>query len=412
MRTIFSRISHELDRNANRIRPANAMERSYVQRSAHYTPLLYYKVVKWVRDQAGPLPAQPYILVLWATHIGRYAIKHSPSESARASEPSRAIVKVLGTLCEHPLPSPRHSLARRCATPRNRALVLSPRRSWATRNTGERRERSLVVPPRNPPPGSPSPTARPYQRKMARTGKESKLERENSCRRDTRILRSLIIKTEKKKQKKKKQKKDKLCRRSWRKEGQRISTRAREKEKGTLIIFYSSLTFPSSLSPSSSLPLSLSPSSFLSLSLSLSLLPLELLEKDRYRRFEKTKKDERVVIASMFRSIHWYASSWSRHSDMGAVADWKKRTGKRGREGEGKQERRKNQWENETEMTLRLSLAGWSRQTGAAKQRQRGEFFIVARFLATVRWRPPLPDQNHTFHLRFSRIYLAIGGVY
>jgi len=42
---------------------------------------------------------------------------------------------------------------------------------------------------------------------MARTGKESKLERENSCRRDTRILRSLIIKTEKKKQKKKKTKK-------------------------------------------------------------------------------------------------------------------------------------------------------------------------------------------------------------
>jgi len=143
-----------------------------------------------VRDQAGPLPAQPYILVLWATHIGRYAIKHSPSESARASEPSRAIVKVLGTLCEHPLPSPRHSLARRCATPRNRALVLSPRRSWATRNTGERRERSLVVPPRNPPPGSPSPTARPYQRKMARTGKESKLARENSRTRDT-LARSL-----------------------------------------------------------------------------------------------------------------------------------------------------------------------------------------------------------------------------
>lgn len=59
-----------------------------------------------MRDQAGPLPAQPYILVLWATHIGRYAIKHSPSENARASEPSRAIVKVLGTLCERSPLSP------------------------------------------------------------------------------------------------------------------------------------------------------------------------------------------------------------------------------------------------------------------------------------------------------------------
>lgn len=39
-----------------------------------------------MRDRAGPLPAQPYILVLWPTHIGRYAIKHSPSENARASE--------------------------------------------------------------------------------------------------------------------------------------------------------------------------------------------------------------------------------------------------------------------------------------------------------------------------------------
>lgn len=118
-----------------------------------------------MRDQAGPLPAQPYILVLWATHIGRYAIKHSPSESARASEPSRAIVKVLGTLCEHPLPSLLSllSLALRgaTATPQNRALVLSPRRPWATRNVGERRERETpVVPPRNPPPGSPSPGSR------------------------------------------------------------------------------------------------------------------------------------------------------------------------------------------------------------------------------------------------------------
>ena len=47
-------------------------------------------------SETGPLPAQPYILVLWATHIGRYAIKHSPSGARE-----RAIVKVLGTLCEH-----------------------------------------------------------------------------------------------------------------------------------------------------------------------------------------------------------------------------------------------------------------------------------------------------------------------
>lgn len=128
-----------------------------------------------MRDQAGPLPAQPYILVLWATHIGRYAIKHSPSESARASEPSRAIVKVLGTLCEHPLPSLRHSLALRCATPRNRAPILSPRRPWTSRmlERGERETRwcsleipLLVLPLRS--------TARPRQRKMARAGRETK----------------------------------------------------------------------------------------------------------------------------------------------------------------------------------------------------------------------------------------------
>lgn len=47
-------------------------------------------------SETGPLPAQPYILVLWATHIGRYAIKHSPSGARE-----RAIVKVLGTLCEY-----------------------------------------------------------------------------------------------------------------------------------------------------------------------------------------------------------------------------------------------------------------------------------------------------------------------
>lgn len=78
-----------------------------------------------MRDQAGPLPAQPYILVLWATHIGRYAIKHSPSESARASEPSRAIVKVLGTLCEHPLPSPLAALSLSGAPPHRTAPWFS-----------------------------------------------------------------------------------------------------------------------------------------------------------------------------------------------------------------------------------------------------------------------------------------------
>lgn len=78
-----------------------------------------------MRDQAGPLPAQPYILVLWATHIGRYAIKHSPSESARASEPSRAIVKVLGTLCEHPLPSPLATLSLSGAPPHGTAPRFS-----------------------------------------------------------------------------------------------------------------------------------------------------------------------------------------------------------------------------------------------------------------------------------------------
>lgn len=137
-----------------------------------------------MRDQAGPLPAQPYILVLWATHIGRYAIKHSPSESARASESSRAIVKVLGTLCEHPLPSPRYSLARRCATPQNRALVLSPRRPWATRNVGERRERETpVVPPRNPPPDSPSPDSSATPEKDGEGRKRDEI-RERACRRD------------------------------------------------------------------------------------------------------------------------------------------------------------------------------------------------------------------------------------
>lgn len=139
-----------------------------------------------MRDQAGPLPAQPYILVLWATHIGRYAIKHSPSESARASEPSRAIVKVLGTLCEHPLPSPRYSLALWCATPQNRALVLSPRRPWATRNAGERREReTLVVPPRNPPPGSPSPAGSSATPEKDGEGRKRDETRERVCRRDT-----------------------------------------------------------------------------------------------------------------------------------------------------------------------------------------------------------------------------------
>lgn len=139
-----------------------------------------------MRDQAGPLPAQPYILVLWATHIGRYAIKHSPSESARASEPSRAIVKVLGTLCEHPLPSPRYSLALWCATPQNRALVLSPRRPWATRNAGERRERETpVVPPRNPPPGSPSPAGSSATPEKDGEGRKRDETRERVCRRDT-----------------------------------------------------------------------------------------------------------------------------------------------------------------------------------------------------------------------------------
>lgn len=86
MRLILSRISRELDRNAGRIyKPAIAMKRPYVRRSAHYTPLalLYYKVVSEWETKPGPLPAQPYILVLWATHIGRYAIKHSPSARAR-----------------------------------------------------------------------------------------------------------------------------------------------------------------------------------------------------------------------------------------------------------------------------------------------------------------------------------------
>lgn len=82
---ILWRISRELDGNAGRIRPTIAMERPYVRRSAHYTPLalLYYKVVSEWETKPRPLPAQPYILVLWATHIGRYAIKHSPSARAR-----------------------------------------------------------------------------------------------------------------------------------------------------------------------------------------------------------------------------------------------------------------------------------------------------------------------------------------
>lgn len=78
-----------------------------------------------MRDQAGPLPAQPYILVLWATHIGRYAIKHSPSENARASEPSRAIVKVLGTLCERS-PLPPYPAADCTGTALLAALLSSP----------------------------------------------------------------------------------------------------------------------------------------------------------------------------------------------------------------------------------------------------------------------------------------------
>ena len=91
-----------------------------------------------MRDRAGPLPAQPYILVLWPTHIGRYAIKHSPSENARASEraskqanerasePSRAIVKVLGTLCERSPPLLPHPPYWNTALSRLRSSSLSP----------------------------------------------------------------------------------------------------------------------------------------------------------------------------------------------------------------------------------------------------------------------------------------------
>ena len=68
-------------------------------------------------SETGPLPAQPYILVLWATHIGRYAIKHSPSGARE-----RAIVKVLGTLCEHPLPLFR-SLGLCCLLTLSRLLI-------------------------------------------------------------------------------------------------------------------------------------------------------------------------------------------------------------------------------------------------------------------------------------------------
>lgn len=140
-----------------------------------------------MRDQAGPLPAQPYILVLWATHIGRYAIKHSPSESARASEPSRAIVKVLGTLCEHPLPSPLATLSLSGAPPHGTAPRFSHPADYGRpeRRRREAREREtrwcpleiplLVLPLR--------PTARPRQRKMARFGRRDEI-RERTCRRD------------------------------------------------------------------------------------------------------------------------------------------------------------------------------------------------------------------------------------
>lgn len=128
-----------------------------------------------MRDQAGPLPAQPYILVLWATHIGRYAIKHSPSESARASEPSRAIVKVLGTLCEHPLPSPLAALSLSGAPPYRTAPWFSHPADHGRLEMPERDERErprwchleiplLVLPLRS--------AARPHQRKMAKAGRE------------------------------------------------------------------------------------------------------------------------------------------------------------------------------------------------------------------------------------------------
>lgn len=114
-----------------------------------------------MRDQAGPLPAQPYILVLWATHIGRYAIKHSPSENARASEPSRAIVKVLGTLCERSPLSPYPAVCTGTASATLLSLtaalhsVLVPRRLFSSSSSLLVALLSLFLPARSSPLRSP-----------------------------------------------------------------------------------------------------------------------------------------------------------------------------------------------------------------------------------------------------------------
>jgi len=127
---------------------------------------------------------------------------------------------------------------------------------------------------------------------------------------------------------------------------------------------------------------SLSPPLPFSLSL---LLSEKKIDTHRFERMEERRiSQRRMHAASMFRRASSHRSVPRHDRITGAVPDQRKRIGKG--KGEGGRARAEERDGNDSP-----SIVG-----EAEEGRQRGEFFIVARFLATVRWRPPLPDQNHT----------------
>lgn len=144
-------------------------------------------------------------------------------------------------------------------------------------------------------------------------------------------------------------------------------------------------------------------------------------------KFDEMNRDEyRENRGGLKRNMHSYKSRWSRHRRHGRGQKRKaSRREEKERSGEERRgvtvEKEGNKCERERGKNVSTYRRGeWNveeraagRARDAAKRRRRGEFSANTRFLATVRWRPPLSGKNHAIPpTLFPDIYLPIGCVY
>lgn len=103
----------------------------------------------------------------------------------------------------------------------------------------------------------------------------------------------------------------------------------------------------------------------------------------------------------------------SRVADMGAALRQKGRVSRMKRRGEITNKKIEEKGRNETVLSV-APLLEWRRALRERRcdMREKDKFFCQQQLLATVRWRPPLFDQNHAFLPHFFRVYPPTGCIY